>query len=234
MHELVEVIKRARSMVAFTGAGMDTESRLPDFRGPKGLWKNHDPRALASTEALANHYPLFHEFYSHRLQVLEGVQPHKGHEILAKWERQGRLKTIITQNVSGLQSLAGSKNVIELHGNLRHIYCQSCHQASNQTDFLTNTRCSCGGKLRPGVILFGEALPQEAFHQADEALSRADLILILGTSLEVYPAAQLPFIYPMTRVYVDLEANEDPRIDFIYRESIGDFLEQLDQLIDQK
>lgn len=231
MTQLVQAIKQARYMVAFSGAGMDTESKLPDFRGPDGLWKNHDPRVLASTQSLAANYDLFHEFYAHRIKSRQAVTPHAGHAILARWEDQGLLKAIITQNVSGLHAEAGSRRVIELHGSLRRIFCQACQKEASLEDFLARQACSCGGRLRPGVTLFGEMLPQEAFRAADRELARADLILILGTSLEVFPAAQLPFSYPMRRVYVDLEAGQDRRIEFHYREKIGPFLNRLDQAL---
>ena len=210
---------------------MDTESNLPDFRGPEGLWRNHDPRALASTQALAGNYPLFQEFYADRIKALHEAGPHIGHTILADWEKSGRLQAIITQNVSGLHAAAGSKNVIELHGSIRRIHCSLCGKEAGGEAFLAKQACSCGGRLRPGVTLFGESLPQAAFQRADEALSRADLILILGTSLEVFPAAQLPFIYPMQRAYVDLAAKPDPRIDHSYAQPIGLFLDRLDRAL---
>lgn len=231
MEAFVEALEKANYFVVMTGAGMDTESNLPDFRGANGLWKNHDSRLLASTEALANNYDLFHEFYSHRIKALDTVKPHVGHEILAQWERSGKLKCIITQNVSGLHRAAGSQNVLELHGNIRDIYCNDCHQTASKEDFYNKASCSCGGKLRPGVVLFGEMLPQDVFSQALEELSRADLLIILGTSLEVYPAAELPFIYPMIRCYVDLTGRTDRRIDYLFREKAGDFLAQVQALI---
>ncbi|MDI9473046.1 MAG: NAD-dependent protein deacylase [Tissierellia bacterium] len=226
MKKCLDAVRSSSYLVAFSGAGMDTESHLPDFRGPEGLWKNHDPRTLASTRALYDNYSLFHEFYSYRIQCLKGARPHRGHEILADWERRGLLKAIITQNVSGLHREAGSANVIELHGNIRRIFCLECAREHHEDVFLDGGRCQCGGLLRPGVTLFGESLPSEAFYRADEELSKADMVLILGTSLEVYPAAQLPFMYPMKRAYVDLQAYADERIDFVIRQRIGAFLER--------
>ncbi len=233
MNEFVDALRASAYLLAFTGAGMDTESNLPDFRGAGGLWKKHDPRNLASTEALHNNYELFQEFYSQRIQNLSSVSPHRGHEILARWEQEGLLKGIITQNVSGLHVQAGSKNVMELHGNIRHIYCENCGVDHEGEDFFAGVRCSCGGLLRPGVTLFGESLPQEAFHQAMEELSKADMILILGTSLEVFPAARLPFMYPMKRAYVDLEAYADGRIEHVFKEKIGPFLETVDRSLEE-
>jgi NAD-dependent deacetylase len=232
MKEFVEAVRSSNYLLAFTGAGMDTESNLPDFRGPSGLWKNHDPRTLASVEALHNNYELFREFYTHRMKNLRGVSPHRGHEILAKWEEEGLLKGIITQNVSGLHRAAGSKHVMELHGSIRRVFCQHCEKEYSEEDFFEGKSCSCHGPLRPGVTLFGEALPQDAFRHAVEELSQADMILILGTSLEVFPAAQLPFMYPMTRAYVDLEAYADGRIEYVFKEKIGPFLEEVDRALE--
>ncbi len=233
MQDVVQAIKSSDYLVAFTGAGMDTESNLPDFRGPTGLWKNHDPRTLASTQALETDYSLFREFYSSRIKNLSNVQPHPGHHILAQWEKDGMIKSIITQNVSGLHAAAGSKRVIELHGNIRKMYCHDCGRPATEGAFLAGQSCSCGGRLRPGVTLFGEALPEVAFQQSDIELARADMILILGTSLEVYPAAGMPFMYPMTRVYVDLEATPDRRIDYVFTEKIGSFLDRIDRLLNR-
>ena len=233
MQALLEAMRQANYIVVFSGAGMDTESQLPDFRGKGGLWRDHDPRALASTDALANNYELFREFYQHRMQALDAATPHRGHDILARWEETGVLKSIITQNVSGLHAAAGSKRVIELHGNIRQVFCDLCGESVAPEEFFQGQRCGCGGKLRPGVVLFGESLPQTAFQGALKELEQADLLLILGTSLAVFPAAELPFVYPMQRAYVDLAAGADPRLDFIFRQPIGQFLEQLDQKMQQ-
>lgn len=234
MRELTNDLKNSNYLVVFTGAGMDTESNLPDFRGPDGLWKNHDPRSLASTQALEDNYELFREFYTHRLRNLNKAKSHTGHSIIASLESLGLVKSIITQNVSGLHQAAGSKKVIELHGSLRRFKCNSCGKNYSSDDFLVGKSCSCGGKLRPCLTLFGEALPQEAFRDAIDELEKADFILIMGTSLEVYPAAQLPFMFPMKRCYVGLEPVQvEKQMDYVYHAKIGDFLEALYENLDQ-
>jgi NAD-dependent deacetylase len=220
-------------LCVFTGAGMDTESHLPDFRGPDGLWKNHDPRSLASTDALRDNYPLFHAFYSHRYENLKKADIHRGHQILAELEEKGLIKSIITQNISGLHQAAGSKKVIELHGSLKRFHCNRCNIEATAEDFLSQKPCICGGKLRPSLTLFGEALPQIAFRDAIEELEKADFLLILGTSLEVYPAAQLPFMFPLKLCYVGLEpVMQEKQMDYVFHTKIGDFLSALKEELD--
>ncbi|NLJ70299.1 MAG: NAD-dependent deacylase [Clostridiaceae bacterium] len=231
MNEFIQALRSSKYLLAFTGAGMDTESNLPDFRGPGGLWKNHDPRKLASIQSLHKNYSLFREFYTQRIASLGHASPHKGHKILADWEKEGLLKGIITQNVSGLHMAAGNKNVIELHGSIRRVFCLECKKEYAEKDFIDGKKCDCGGLLRPGVTLFGEPLPQESFQHAVDELAQADMIIILGTSLEVFPAAQLPFMYSMKRAYIDLEAYPDERIDFVFREKIGPFLDKTAHLL---
>ncbi|NLM19152.1 MAG: NAD-dependent deacylase [Clostridiaceae bacterium] len=231
MQEFIRTLRSSKYLLAFTGAGMDTESNLPDFRSPGGLWRNHDPRKLASIQSLHDNYSLFREFYIQRIASLGKASPHRGHKILADWEKDGFLKGIITQNVSGLHAAAGSKNVIELHGSIRRMFCLECAKEYTEADFIDGRKCDCGGLLRPGVTLFGEPLPQEAYQQAVDELAQVDMILILGTSLEVFPAAQLPFMYSMKRAYIDLEAYPDRRIDFVFKEKIRSFLKKTDHLL---
>ena len=232
MKEFLHDLLSSHYVLAFTGAGMDTESNLPDFRGPEGLWRNHDPRTLASVDALHSNYPLFHEFYSHRIHALDGVEPHEGHYFLSQLEQAGLLKGIITQNISGLHERAGSKRVIELHGSMAHFHCNSCQQQAFKEDFLAQKSCSCGGPLRPSLTLFGEALPQVAFQEAITELEKADFLLILGSSLEVYPAAQLPFMFPMTRCFVNLEpVSQQSMMSYVYEMKIGEFLKKVKEAI---
>ncbi|HHU52964.1 MAG TPA: NAD-dependent deacylase [Clostridiaceae bacterium] len=231
MKEFIQALRSSKYLLAFTGAGMDTESNLPDFRGPGGLWKNHDPRKLASIQSLHKNYSLFREFYIQRIASLGKASPHRGHVILADWEKSGFLKGIITQNISGLHAAAGNKNVIELHGSIRRVFCLECGAEYSEEDFIDGRKCDCGGLLRPGVTLFGEPLPQDAYRRAVDELAQADMILIMGTSLEVFPAAELPFMYFMKRAYIDLEAYPDRRIDFVFKEKIGTFLKNTVNLL---
>lgn len=229
MKNLAKDLKNSSYAICFTGAGMDTESKLPDFRGKDGLWKSHDPRQLASSQALEENYDLFHEFYSHRVNNLKKADIHKGHSILAELQQAGLIKSIITQNVSSLHQIAGNTNVIELHGSLGHFHCNSCGKEASTESFLAKENCSnCGGKLRPSLTLFGEALPQNAFRDAIDELEKADFLLIMGTSLEVYPAAQLPFMFDMKRCYVGLEpVQQEKQMDYVFHIKIGTFLKEL-------
>lgn len=205
--ELAALIKNSKHVVVLTGAGMDTESNIPDFRGKEGWWKNIDPRTVASIDTFRENYSLFHEFYSMRLKMLEGIKPHEGHFILAELESKGRIESIATQNVAGLHALAGSRKVYELHGNIRSIRCNSCNREAKVKNFLNKEKCkSCGGHLRPGVVLFGEMLPTEAWDSALNDIERADLLIVIGSSLEVYPVNQLPMLTKGKTVLIN---NED-------------------------
>jgi len=205
---LAAMLKASRYTVALTGAGMDTESNIPDFRGRGGWWRNLDPRLVASVEALETNYALFHEFYVMRLKLLEGVEPHPGHYVLAGLEKGGLLGSITTQNVSGLHARAGSRRVYELHGNLRTFRCHSCGRGAEREEFLAGKSCPFCGKraLRPNVVLFGEALPPAVWAGAVAEIEKCDLLLVIGTSLEVYPVNQLPLLAGGKTVLIN---NED-------------------------
>jgi NAD-dependent deacetylase len=182
-----------KDTVVLTGAGMSTASGLPDFRGDQGLWKNRDPRRLASIAAMENSPEDFYEFYRMRIRALMGVRPNRGHEILAWWEQEGYLKGIITQNVDQLHQEAGSMNVCELHGTLREARCSRCRRRHESGLLLERTDCpDCGGPLRPDVVLFGEYLPEDALQKAEELATSCGCFLVLGSSLEVSPANWYP------------------------------------------
>lgn len=200
-HRLIEELRSVRRLVVLTGAGMSTESGLPDFRSPDGLWRSHRPEELASVDALLRRPLLFYEFYRYRLELLDGVAPNAGHAALVELEKQGRLQCILTQNVDSLHSEAGSRNVVEIHGSLRKARCHDCgrpHSAAilkrPVATLAELPRCACGGLIRPGVVLFGEALSGEALSPAMSAVETCDALLVIGTSLQVYPAASLPQI----------------------------------------
>ena len=214
---LAQWLKESHNTVIFTGAGMSTESGLPDFRSAGGLWKqNRRFEELASTEALRHDFPEFVEFYRWRIQMLQGVAPHAGHRRIAEWQREGRVQTLITQNVDGLHSRAGSPDLIELHGSLRVIRCQRCGAEADSERFLTDegTHCArCGDKMRPGVVLFGEALPEDALREAQEASERAELFIVLGSSLQVSPANYLPQVAKSQGARLVILNREPPALD---------------------
>jgi NAD-dependent deacetylase len=193
---LVDLLEKSNYIVVYTGAGMSTESGLPDFRSANtGLWEKEDPTKIASTEALNRDVEKFFQFYRERVLGVKDCKPHKGHDILAKWEKEGLIKSIITQNVDGFHTAAGSENVMELHGTLQKVHCETCKKEyGNEMYESESFYCQCGGKLRPSIVLFGEGLPEETFMRAVQESEKADLFIVLGSSLTVTPANQFPLI----------------------------------------
>jgi NAD-dependent deacetylase len=238
IHTIQRWLIESAYTVVFTGAGMSTESGLPDFRSSiSGLWKNQNPMKLASVDAMKHNRAEFIEFYQHRITSQRGHSPHIGHEILVKWERTGKLQSIITQNVDGFHHLAGSQQVSELHGTLRTCQCSSCGAVFNNERFLgEDLVCDCGGFIRPSVILFGEMLPERALIQAERETSQAELFIVLGSSLSVSPANYFPLEAKKNGaklVIVNMEPTEmDPLADLVvHGRKIGDLLQELDCLI---
>lgn len=184
----------ARACVVLTGAGMSTESGLPDFRSAGGLWRQSRRfEELASVSALQRWPDEFDEFYRFRMQELARHAPHVGHSALAALQEHGYVKTLITQNVDGFHELAGSREVLCLHGNLRQVRCQACGRRHAEAGYLKGlSRCDCSGKLRPSVVLFGEALDETVLAAAFAGAREADLFIVLGSSLRVSPANALP------------------------------------------
>lgn len=190
---LREKLKSAGSVAVLTGAGVSAESGVPTFRGPGGLWKDRNPMELATPEAFEADPFLVWEWYDWRRSVISKISPNPAHTAIAELERRHLDFTLITQNVDGLHRLAGSKKVLELHGSIWTVRCVECQNSSENRDVPINIlpRCSCGGLLRPGVVWFGESLPEEALFRAFEASSNADVMLVVGTSGVVQPAASL-------------------------------------------
>ncbi|HKM39602.1 MAG TPA: NAD-dependent deacylase [bacterium] len=205
---LAQFMRESAQTVLLTGAGMDTQSNIPDFRSKSGWWRKLDPSTVASVATLERNYPLFHQFYSMRIKMLENVEPHPGHRILAQLEQEGVIKSIATQNVSGLHRQAGSKAVYELHGNIKAIRCNHCNSDACLEDFLNQRNCCVCGEnmLRPNVVLFGELLPQTAWQAAQQDIEHSDLLIVIGTSLKVGPVNQFPLLAPGKAVLIN---NED-------------------------
>ncbi len=197
---LAELIREADSVVALTGAGISVPSGIPDFRTPgKGLWERVDPMEVAHIDAFHRNTKRFWQFYRPRFADLGDKQPNRAHEILAEFECQGRLKAVVTQNIDRLHAKAGSDRVIEVHGSIATSSCTTCstsYPLENvgelfDTDGVATCAC-CMGKVKPDVVLFGEMLPEAAMMEAQELAANADLLLCIGSSLEVYPVAGLP------------------------------------------
>ena len=232
---LAQWMLQSNSTVILTGAGMSTESGIPDFRSRTGWWKNIDPRTVASVESLQKNYELFREFYQMRITSLTDCEPHQGHEILAKWEARGLLKLIATQNVDRFHQQAGNEAVAELHGNIVTIRCQACGKPLPLGHFMENAVCTyCNGKLRPNVVLFGETLPQEAWNRSLKEIQGADLVIVIGTSLEVYPVNQLPAMCQGRLVYINLDvAGNSGNFDLIIQGAAGEVLVDVDKYLQE-
>ncbi|HYF93613.1 MAG TPA: NAD-dependent deacylase [Symbiobacteriaceae bacterium] len=198
--ELAGRLAESRHAVVLTGAGASTDSGLPDFRSKQGLWQGIDPMKLASMTALRQSPVEFYRFYRYRLSKLQDARPNPVHTGLAALQQAGYVKALITQNIDGLHQAGGARDVIEMHGSLRECVCLGCGArfSSRLIDLDVNTpadvpRCpDCGGVLKPGVILFEEPLPAEAVEKALEETYKADLFIVVGSSLEVGPVNQLP------------------------------------------
>jgi NAD-dependent deacetylase len=198
---VAELIRQARSVVALTGAGISVPSGIPDFRSPgTGLWEKVNPMEVAHIEAFRRDPERFWSFYGQRFQTLEQKRPNGAHLALAELERAGLLDAVITQNIDQLHARAGSRELIEVHGTIAHSSCLACERrypldevrARQASDMRGVPCCDCGEPLKPDVVLFGEYLPMAALARAEELAGSAGLMLCIGSSLEVYPVAQLP------------------------------------------
>jgi NAD-dependent deacetylase len=198
---LAAMIHGSGSVVALTGAGISVPSGIPDFRTPgTGLWANVDPMEVAHIDVFRRDPARFWHFYGDRFQTLEHRQPNAAHHALARLEAAGLLDAVITQNVDRLHDKAGTRELIEIHGTIGHCTCPACGsryelpvvRERRERDGAGIPRCDCGAPLKPDVVLFGELLPSEALARAEDLAAGADLLLCIGSSLEVYPVAQLP------------------------------------------
>jgi NAD-dependent deacetylase len=198
---LAALLRSARSVVALTGAGISVPSGIPDFRSPgTGLWANVDPMEVAHIEVFRRDPARFWAFYGQRFTTLRDKRPNPAHAALAELERRGIVEAVVTQNIDGLHRAAGTRDLIEVHGSIATSSCLACGaryelddaRARLETDPGGVPRCDCGEPLKPDVVLFGEYLPEAALARATELATRADVLLCVGSSLEVYPVAGLP------------------------------------------
>ena len=204
---LSQWVGESRRIVAFTGAGCSTESGIPDFRSTDGLYHqqyDYPPETILSHSFYKSNPEEFWRFYRNKMLYLD-AQPNAAHRKLAEWEAEGKLLAVVTQNIDGLHQKAGSKNVLELHGSVHRNYCQRCGRFYSAEHILHTTGipcCDCGGPIKPDVVLYEEGLSQRTIEQSVEAIAAADLLLIGGTSLVVYPAAGLVRYYQGNRLVV--------------------------------
>ena len=191
---LTELIERRRPCVVLTGAGISTDSGIPDFRSSSGIWAQYDPREVATIEAFHANPAKVWEFYAHRLEVLGDAEPNDGHRALAELEDRGWVQAVITQNVDRLHTRAGSQRVIEVHGTVGSASCLDCGTVvpAEELDLPVPACPECDRVLKPDVVMFGELLPEAAVADAVELAAHAGVLLVVGSSLEVFPIAGLP------------------------------------------
>ena len=200
VQELARRVRRAGSVVALTGAGISVPSGIPDFRTPgKGIWENVDPMEVAHIDAWRANPERFWSFYGNRFQTLGDKQPNGAHRALVALERRGLLQAVITQNIDMLHRKAGTRDLVEVHGSIASSSCESCGARFELDEVLRRLEagtvvpaCDCGRPLKPDVVLFGEMLPEAALARAFDLAAGADLLLCVGSSLEVYTVAGLP------------------------------------------
>lgn len=192
----LKIIKESKYVIAHTGAGISKESNVPTFRGEDGLWRNYDAMELATPSAFAKDPKLVWEWYAWRQGLIGECNPNPAHEALVELEKEGILKSLITQNVDGLHRRAGSQNVLEVHGNLWALKCSSCsHKDRLALPTKGIPKCpDCSGHLRPDVVWFGEQLDPLIMNEVYQELEKTDVILVIGTSALVQPAASFPLI----------------------------------------
>lgn len=231
------LLARSGRIVALTGAGISTESGLPDFRSPGGLWAGVNPLEVATLSAFRRRPEAFYEFYRKRLAMLAGAEPNPAHRALVDMEQLG-LRAVVTQNVDGLHHAAGSSRVIELHGNLREAACVECRRTApialitEALDRKAFPVCEhCGGSLKPNVVLFEELLPEAAYLEAEDEVRQADALLVVGSSLQVTPAAWLPDVAKAHGAGVIIANDEatvmDQVADVVLRGRVGKILPDL-------
>ena len=194
-----EIIKRSKNMIALTGAGISVESGIPDFRSAGGLWDKYDPAIYASIYSFRTMPEKVWDMIFEMIDITEKAKPNNGHYALAELEKMNLLKAVITQNIDNLHQEAGSKNVIEYHGNAKNLVCLSCSAKYSASEYKIAEKkiphCeSCGKILKPSVIFFGENIPQNALVDSQKFAEKADVVLVIGTSAVVYPAASIPKI----------------------------------------
>lgn len=194
-----EIVKKAKNMIALTGAGISVESGIPDFRSSGGLWEKYDPAIYATIQSFRSMPEKVWEMIFEMMAITENAKPNRAHYAFADLEEMDLLKAIITQNIDNLHQEAGSRNVIEYHGNSKHLVCLSCSRKYDLMEFRIKEReipkCTgCGRILKPSTIFFGETIPYNALSDSQKYAESADVVLVAGTSAVVYPAASIPRI----------------------------------------
>ena len=232
--KLKAMVRDSDNIVFFGGAGVSTESGIPDFRGVDGLYKQkwkYPPETIVSHSFFEKNPEEYFRFHREKL-VIDGVKPNTAHLKLAELERQGKLKAIVTQNIDGLHQAAGSKTVLELHGSIMRAYCSKCRKVYD-ADVVNHGKnvphCTCGGIIRPDIVLYEEALDDDIVSKAVHYIRNADMLIIGGTSLNVYPAAGLINYYRGDRLVLinRSETPADRYADLVIHAKIGEVFSQI-------
>jgi NAD-dependent deacetylase len=237
LNAAAELIQTAEHLIALTGAGISKESNVPTFRGKDGLWKQYNAMDLATPQAFSQHPQLVWEWYTWRQNLIAECEPNPAHYTLAKWEHSGLLKTLITQNVDGLHRKAGSMQILEVHGNLWTLKCTNCPYHSRLSHPAQGIPpCpECNSNLRPDVVWFGESLPSTIMNQVFIELQTADIILVIGTSALVQPAASFPLVVKRNGGHIlEVNVEETPLTsvaDIHLAGKAGEVLPKLDMLL---
>ena len=234
LETLKQWIAESHNIVFFGGAGVSTESGIPDFRSVDGLYSQqfeYPPETIISHSFYERRPEYFFRFYREKMLPL-GFEPNITHQVLARWEEEGKLSAVVTQNIDGLHQKAGSKKVYELHGSVLRNYCTRCrkfHTAEFIKESAGVPRCSCGGIVKPDVVLYEENLEEKTIESSIRAISSADLLIVAGTSLTVYPAAGLIHYYCGHRLVL-INRDETPfdaQADLVFHQSLGSIFGQL-------
>ena len=234
LDKLKQWINESENIVFFGGAGVSTESGIPDFRSVDGLYNQkfeYPPERIISRSFFDLRPEYFYRFYREKMLPL-GFEPNVTHKVLARWEAEGKLKAVVTQNIDGLHQKAGSQRVYELHGSVLRNYCMRCrkfHSAEFVRDTVGVPKCGCGGTVKPDVVLYEEGLDQDTMYNAIMAIRSADVLIVAGTSLTVYPAAGLIEYYRGNQLVL-INRDETPydsRADLVLHESLGNVFSKL-------
>lgn len=235
IRQLKEIIDETDNLVFFGGAGVSTESGIPDFRSVDGLYSmkyDYPPETIVSHTFFMRRTEEFYDFYKDKMMALD-AKPNAAHYKLAEWEKQGKCRAVVTQNIDGLHQMAGSKNVLELHGSIHRNYCTKCGKFFDAA-YVKNSKglpkCdACGGLIKPDVVLYEEGLDQNVISKTIQYISQADVLIIGGTSLVVYPAAGLIDYFKGSHLILinKSETQRDSQADLVINDKIGEVFGQL-------
>ena len=230
---LIDTLKNSESIVFFTGAGISAESGIATFRGKEGLWNKFKPEELANFDAFMRNPELVWEWYNYRRRIVHEAKPNAAHLTIAEMQNHFKDVTVVTQNVDNLHRRAGSKKIFELHGNIEKNYCINCKKDFNEElDFSSGVpKCDCGCLIRPGVVWFGEFLPEDQYLGGEKAAMNAEVFFVVGTSAVVYPAAGLVYTAKAsgaTIVEINIEETEiSSSVNYSYFGKAGEILPKI-------